>query len=198
MGLAAAATTIPNLPAYLSTRSHVPSYKSEPALFSRLPESLRHEVKIWQAAFDRVSSLCSSRLGGSNHSIQSACKLVLSDSIALKGTPLKTFRGKYDLWAQITATGSPWSIAPAPARIGPLVMTACPPLSSNRFAPRTSPASNAGMANARLSSRSSVGGKPGATSRARPNRSPVTNPFGPRATRKSSRWAGITRTSCAK
>jgi hypothetical protein len=100
MGLAAAATAIPNLPAYLATRSNVPSYKSEPALFSRLPESLRHEVKIWQAAFDRVSSLCSSRLGGSNHSIQSACKLVLSDSIALKGTPLKTFRGKYDLWAK--------------------------------------------------------------------------------------------------
>lgn len=86
---------IADLPSYLSTRAPVPSHKDEPALFTRLPEALRHEVKSWEHAFRRVRSLSSGR---DAISVQAACKLALAESHALRGTPLKTFRFKYDVW----------------------------------------------------------------------------------------------------
>ncbi len=78
---------------YLAHRAPLPKWEMEPALFSRLPFDLRAQVKRLQAAVLFVRNLTT---GKEAIKIQPACARALT--IYREFNPLKTFRGKYDLW----------------------------------------------------------------------------------------------------
>ena len=91
--LTTAELPVTDIPAYLSTRNPVPSYELEPRLFCRLPFDLRAEVRRLQAAMAYALALTTGRAA---LKVQAACRRTLA--IYAEFGPLKTFRGKFDLW----------------------------------------------------------------------------------------------------
>lgn len=84
-----------NIRAHLAQRRAVARWEQERELFERLPVSLRIQVKALQAAMLYALNLTTGR---NALKVQPACRKALE--VYPQFEPLKTFRGKFDLWRQ--------------------------------------------------------------------------------------------------